>query len=304
MNKKILLLIVIILATFSENLKAWDTTAAKFYPLKIGNTYIYQEDDLSFFCVFLKFRSKFQVKIISDTIMPNGQKYFTFEGFRSFDHWKFQRIDSNSMNVYAYYINSEVLIDSLFAKKDNYFLGKRNINSVFGKVDDTLTAYQVIPKTNIYRRAKYISNNGTDVLFSYFLAEDFGFTYLLICSDTEGSETTLSGCVINGIVFGDTTLTDIKIINNNVVDKFYLSQNYPNPFNPNTVISYQLGVSSYAKLKVYDILGNEVVTLVGEKQNAGSYSVEFDASNYSSGIYYYKLEAGDFSEVKKMILIK
>ena len=86
--------------------------------------------------------------------------------------------------------------------------------------------------------------------------------------------------------------------------EFKLHQNYPNPFNPNTVISYQLAVSSYAKLKVYDILGNEITTLVNEKQNAGSYSAVFDASNYPSGIYYYKLEAGSFSEVRKMILLK
>jgi hypothetical protein len=94
--------------------------------------------------------------------------------------------------------------------------------------------------------------------------------------------------------------------NNNTsrISDFILSQNYPNPFNPSTVISYRLAVSSFAKLKAYDILGNEITTLVNEKQNAGSYSVEFDASNYPSGIYYYKLEAGDFSEVRKMILLK
>jgi len=99
-------------------------------------------------------------------------------------------------------------------------------------------------------------------------------------------------------------ITQTNTLSNGLSQPFNLYQNYPNPFNPNTVISYQLPVSSFVKIKVYDVLGNEVATLVNEKQNAGSYSVEFDAGNYPSGIYYYKLEAGDFSEVKKMILLK
>jgi len=85
---------------------------------------------------------------------------------------------------------------------------------------------------------------------------------------------------------------------------FKLYQNYPNPFNPNTVISYQLAVRSLVSLIVYDILGNEVKTLVNKKQNGGNHSVEFDGSNLSSGIYFYKLETENFNEVRKMILIK
>jgi len=89
-----------------------------------------------------------------------------------------------------------------------------------------------------------------------------------------------------------------------IPSEFKLNQNYPNPFNPGTIINYSIPTTQYAILKVYDVLGNEVATLVNEKQNAGSYSIEFDASNYPSGIYYYKLEAGDFSKVRMMILVK
>ncbi|MDQ3020120.1 MAG: T9SS type A sorting domain-containing protein [Bacteroidota bacterium] len=85
---------------------------------------------------------------------------------------------------------------------------------------------------------------------------------------------------------------------------FSSTKNYPNPFNPTTVISYELLVGSHTKLKVFNIRGNEVATLVNKKQNAGSYSVEFNGSNYPSGVYYYKLEAEGLNEVKKMILIK
>ena len=86
--------------------------------------------------------------------------------------------------------------------------------------------------------------------------------------------------------------------------KYSLSQNYPNPFNPSTVISYNLAESNYITLKIYNELGREVSTLVNERQNAGSYSISFDGSNFSSGLYYYKLESGGFTDTRKMLLIK
>ncbi|MCU0344913.1 MAG: T9SS type A sorting domain-containing protein, partial [Ignavibacterium sp.] len=94
-----------------------------------------------------------------------------------------------------------------------------------------------------------------------------------------------------------------------VTAKFELFQNYPNPFNPSTVISYQLPVSGNVILKIYDVLGNKVATLVDEYKTAGSYEVEFNVAQVSrpeisSGIYFYKLSAGSFSQTKKMILLK
>lgn len=86
--------------------------------------------------------------------------------------------------------------------------------------------------------------------------------------------------------------------------KYELYQNYPNPFNPTTSIKYQVASIKFIKLAVYDILGKEVATLVNEKQSQGTYEVQFDGSKLTSGIYFYKLQAGDFSEVKKMILLK
>jgi hypothetical protein len=96
----------------------------------------------------------------------------------------------------------------------------------------------------------------------------------------------------------------IHQISSSVPNAYALKQNYPNPFNPKTVISYQLLVNSYAVLTIFDILGKEVAVLVNQKQQPGSYNVDWDASNYPSGIYFYKLEAGNFSQTKKMILIK
>jgi hypothetical protein len=85
---------------------------------------------------------------------------------------------------------------------------------------------------------------------------------------------------------------------------FSLSRNYPNPFNPGTAISYQLPVNSFVTLKVYDVLGNEVATLVNEEKQVGEYEIEFDGSTLTSGIYFYQLQAGSFVETKKMMLMK
>jgi len=85
---------------------------------------------------------------------------------------------------------------------------------------------------------------------------------------------------------------------------FLLEQNYPNPFNPTTTIRIQIPEWSYVVIKVYDVLGNEIITLVNEEKSTGSYEVEFDATDYPSGIYFYRLQAGSFIETKKMILLK
>lgn len=85
---------------------------------------------------------------------------------------------------------------------------------------------------------------------------------------------------------------------------FALSQNYPNPFNPTTVISYQLPATTKVALTIYDVLGREVVKLVNEEQTAGRKEVQWNAKVASSGIYFYRLTAGNFIETKKMVLMK
>jgi len=85
---------------------------------------------------------------------------------------------------------------------------------------------------------------------------------------------------------------------------FALKQNYPNPFNPTTNIKFQIPVSRFVSLKVYDVIGSEIATLINEKKPAGQYEIAFDATNLPSGIYFYRLQAGSFVETKKMVLIK
>ena len=99
-------------------------------------------------------------------------------------------------------------------------------------------------------------------------------------------------------------LVGISNNGNELPTEFSLKQNYPNPFNPSTSISYGVPKAGLVKLVVYDVLGREISTLVNERKEAGMYNVNFDASSLTSGVYFYKVESGDFSETKKMILIK
>lgn len=109
--------------------------------------------------------------------------------------------------------------------------------------------------------------------------------------------------LLSSISAFDSTLTDIGKTEN-IFEEFFLHQNYPNPFNPKTRIQYSISSRQFVTLKVYDVLGNEVKLIVSENKDAGSYSVDFDASNLPSGVYIYKLQAGEFTQSRKMTLIK
>jgi len=100
-------------------------------------------------------------------------------------------------------------------------------------------------------------------------------------------------------------VTGVKIsAANTVPEQFSLSQNYPNPFNPTTTVRYSIPVSGHVTLKVYNVIGQEVATLVNTVQKAASYTVAFDASKLASGVYFYRLSAGNFTQVKKMLMLK
>jgi photosystem II stability/assembly factor-like uncharacterized protein len=101
-----------------------------------------------------------------------------------------------------------------------------------------------------------------------------------------------------------TSLTGISHAGNEIPDEHKLYNNYPNPFNPSTRIKFDLPKHSFVKLTVFDITGRETGVLVNENLNAGSYEYEFNAVNLSSGVYFYRISAGDFTNIKKMILVK
>lgn len=106
-------------------------------------------------------------------------------------------------------------------------------------------------------------------------------------------------------VFTDSVnVSDVSEISNTIPEDYSLTQNYPNPFNPTTNIEYRIPEQSFVELKVYDVLGNEVAVLVNEFQNAGTYRADFIGIELTSGIYFYKLQSGNFIETKKMLLLK
>jgi Secretion system C-terminal sorting domain len=120
----------------------------------------------------------------------------------------------------------------------------------------------------------------------------------------------LTGWVVgdSGRILKTTTggiLTNFTNSNSEIPDRYSLSQNYPNPFNPLTHLEFGISNLGFVSLKVFDVLGNEVATLVNEKKNPGSYEVEFDGSNLSSGIYFYRLEVDEnIIDTKRMVLLK
>lgn len=96
----------------------------------------------------------------------------------------------------------------------------------------------------------------------------------------------------------------ITPVNNSIPETFTLSQNYPNPFNPSTKIDFSIPKNSFVSIKLYDILGKEIMILANKDFNSGAYTLEFDGSSLSSGVYFYKLTAGEFTDTKKMMLVK
>ena len=142
------------------------------------------------------------------------------------------------------------------------------------------------------------------------IANSFLSLFYSLLIDTTGEEK------LYAALLGSTTVDSamgIYVLNNLItkviskgssVTEFKLKQNFPNPFNPTTTIIYALPTDELVVLKIYDILGREVTTLVNEIKQAGTYSVSFNASNLASGIYFYTISAGNFHQTKKMLLIR
>lgn len=107
----------------------------------------------------------------------------------------------------------------------------------------------------------------------------------------------------SGICAGATVTGDIEEVET-IPTEFALYQNYPNPFNPGTLIKYQVPEKSFVLIRVYDLLGAELATLVNEEKSAGSYEITFNAQDLSSGVYFYQIKANNFVSTKKLVLLK
>jgi len=136
---------------------------------------------------------------------------------------------------------------------------------------------------------------------SEYIGEQITFRFLIM-SDGYVTEDGWYFDDLNVITYENTPVSveDIR----EIIEEYSLEQNYPNPFNPSTKITFQIPESGLVSLKIYDVLGIEIATLLNEEKNPGKYELDFNASYLSSGIYFYTLRAGNFTSIKKMILIK
>jgi hypothetical protein len=282
---------------------SWDSTAAKYYPLNIGNIWVYS----SFYTFFDStiFAGYHRHVVTNDSIF-NGHRYYKVNPLiNGCNNLRYERIDSSSMNVYRWdpVYSRDILIDSLLARKNNTFKGYRNCsntNNIAARCSDTNLRYVLGNQI----KSKSFDADGL-VLLQYTLSENIGVSSYF---QSEGNfwGSTLEGCIINGVLYGDTStvIVGINQVSSEVPEKFSLSQNYPNPFNPATNLKFEIPRAGFTKLTVFDILGKEVQILLDEQLYPGIYEIDFDGSSLPSGVYYYKLESGSFTETKKMILLK
>jgi len=242
------------------------------------------------------------ITVVGDTIMPNGNNYFHLQ-IEDIDYGdkynSFRRIEDGlyvyiwtGMREYKFYdfsknVSESWRIDSIYnrrvVKKDSVWSQLFQKNLLRMEFEDLYV--------NANNDTFYIERSWQQIykgVGDAVLGEGGGYIELI-------------GAIINGQRFG--TITSVEI-DNSIPSLFILYQNYPNPFNPSTSIQYAIGSKQYASLKVYDLLGNEVATLVSEVKPAGIYEVEWDANLFPSGVYFYQLRTGNFVKTKKMILLR
>ena len=267
-------------------------------PLKPGNKWLYSSSVVNQNS-FLKFEVLDSVKVI------NNIPFFTVLTGENLDFTTYMGITPD--NFYARF--DEVISDSLYTyfklnpkKGDTWDQQWKNGVILFNSIVDTFKASVFGHNTLIYIVDRLTIENGDTSTFGgsrEFWTKEFG----LINGRYEQAEDILIGCVIDGVLYGDTTVVGIED-EHKLPNDFTLYQNYPNPFNPSTVISWQLASGGFVTLKIYDVLGREIISLVNQYYVTGKHKVNFNANGLPSGVYFYRLITKDFNKVKKMILLR
>ena len=166
----------------------------------------------------------------------------------------------------------------------------------YSKTNDAVFKFPADSKDWVEYSIEQSSNGNTSLI----IPENVNFiTIDIFCSNYVSGEVRITGMYLAKSRTSETQTQVDKIPN-----YYALNQNFPNPFNPETKISYSIAENSNVTLKVYNILGSEIATLVNKKQNSGNYEVSFNAVNISSGIYFYTLQSGNYTQTKKMVLVK
>jgi len=285
-----------------------------FYPLQSGNIWFYM------WTYDNKTDSAFVLESIShDTTLANGEKYFIRRTQRFKDRMrtipletynKFQRVDGTNGLALQFdetepYPGERIIYDLSADEGDTTIMDSHGLLMICTDVNDTI----------LFNETRTIKNFSLPNTYSFAaIAEGIGESVFLTGFEFYSSEKTLLGAKISGKYFGDSST--ITSINKKIVPEyFFLSQNYPNPFNPATTIQYSIpfipspwqGEGQRVRsvtLKVYDMLGREISTLINEQKLPGNYQIKFDGTSLPSGIYFYRLTSGSFSQTKKLVLLK
>lgn len=277
--------------------------ALKYYPLHIGDYWQYKVTSQS---SGHKDTSWIGYKeVIGDTLMPNDKKYFAIKEDRITYpyqpyYWpRFIRIDSTTANIYEYDRGnfSEYKIDSLLSKEGDIFLN-------YGSIKCTKETTKVIFGNNV--KTKLMEDNllSSTGYSGWELAQGYGEVmryYDDIFVSWVHYQCDLIYAEIGGAKYG--VKTNVHKLED-LPNQFRLLQNYPNPFNSTTTIKYQLLSHTKVSLKIFDVLGREIVTLVDREQDPGNFKVIFNATDLSSGIYFYRLQTNTFTQINKMLLLK
>ncbi|MFA7359860.1 MAG: T9SS type A sorting domain-containing protein [Candidatus Kapaibacterium sp.] len=273
--------------------------APDYFPMSTGNIYVYHT-----YTVYPPYYSRQKITILKDSIM-NGKKFYYFSnplpGMWNYGNW--YRVDNQTGLLTGYQqgyscnnLANERRADSLYTKKgDTLWKCDGPMRSIC--IDTANLSVLGVPS-----KQKTFREDGL-ILVERTFSKYFGITSVYTWEIT-GSTTYLVGCRINGITYGDTLLTGVENVSTEVPAAYSLGQNYPNPFNPSTVIKFQVTDNSDVVIKVFDVQGREVRTLVNERMQSGTYEVDFDGSGLTSGVYFYRMRARDYMETKKMLLIK
>ena len=261
-----------------------------YFPLQKGNQWDF---GILNFPVTIGYQYQYSIKVLGDTIMSNTKQYAIVSNQ---NHISYKRQEGSI--VYDYDSTGDV-IEHDFTWKDGDTTARN-----FTDPDSIITIVHVY-FTNIFGRNLKNWNFGTQSINNkayepsgYAITDSLGYTFFW----NEGGNYYCMGFIVDGKTYG--TVTQVMTNSNDSPNKFELSQNYPNPFNPTTTISFALPSRSLVSLKVFDILGREVATIVSEEMAAGSYTRQWNAANMSSGVYFYRLQAGTYSEAKKLLLLK
>jgi hypothetical protein len=238
-----------------------------------------------------------RVVVLGDTLMGNGKTYRRLER-RDPLGARFVRADS----LYVYY----------YSEYDNREVAMFNLRASNGTVDTIrwggLFTVRVFSGDSLVVFGRRVSARGYSfdgiVQYAATLADGFGIIGATNFGDgiwPYFAHWSLRGCVVRDTMYG--TLLTIPPTAS-YPQTFQLHQNYPNPFNPTTRIEYAIPKTSHVSLKVFDLLGREVVTLVNEVQGSGFKAVEFDADGLASGVYLYRIQAENFVETKKLMVVR